>query len=201
MTKLLSIIAAATLATAPVSSITPSTSQVVVQNTQQIYSFSQQVNGYLEGIVGIVAENEEVKLEVPPTDEIVVEGEIAKAVSTEPEVKEVAKVVSAKQEDEREYLGVFKLTAYCPCEKCCGKAPSHPGYGITASGAKATEGTTIAIEGFKFGTRLYIEGVGERIVQDRGGSIKGNRIDIYASTHQKCFNAAYNTKAKVWKLS
>lgn len=40
-------------------------------------------------------------------------------------------------------LGTFKLTAYCACEKCCGKSD-----GITASGTKATAGRTIAVRGF-----------------------------------------------------
>jgi len=32
---------------------------------------------------------------------------------------------------------VFKATAYCSCEKCCDKDPSHELYGITASGKRA----------------------------------------------------------------
>ncbi|MGI6030719.1 MAG: 3D domain-containing protein [Eubacteriales bacterium] len=100
-----------------------------------------------------------------------------------------------------ELLGTYSLTAYCPCEKCCGKTPSDPGYGITASGAVAQEGVTIAMDKFPFGTRVYIEGVGERVVQDRGGAIKGNRIDIFCSTHERCFeNPNYVGTARVWIL-
>ena len=36
-----------------------------------------------------------------------------------------------------------------------------------------------------FGTKVYIEGVGERIVQDRGGAVKGNVIDVYVSSHSQ----------------
>lgn len=32
---------------------------------------------------------------------------------------------------------VFKVTAYCPSVKCCGKKPSDKWYGITATGKKA----------------------------------------------------------------
>lgn len=97
------------------------------------------------------------------------------------------------------YIGDFKLTGYCACKKCCGKDPSSPGYGITAVGTRATEGRTIAMDGrYPFGTKVYIEGVGYRTVEDRGGAIKGNRIDIYCDSHQACFNAAYNTTAKVY---
>jgi 3D (Asp-Asp-Asp) domain-containing protein len=99
------------------------------------------------------------------------------------------------------YMGDYKLTAYCPCEICCGKSAGDAGYGITASGDVATEGVTIAMEGLPFGTRVFIEGVGERVVQDRGSGIKGNRIDIFCSTHERCFmNPNYVKTAKVWLL-
>ena len=97
------------------------------------------------------------------------------------------------------FIGEFKLTGYCSCAKCCGKAT-----GITASGARATEGITIAADTSKLpmGTRVYIEGVGERIVQDRGSAVKGNKLDIYVNQHSNAYNAMYNQKgAKVWVLN
>jgi 3D (Asp-Asp-Asp) domain-containing protein len=76
-------------------------------------------------------------------------------------------------------LGKYKLTAYCACVKCCGKTD-----GITASGVRATEGVTIAADTTRpFGTKVLIDGH-EYTVQDRGGAIKGNRIDIYFDSHQ-----------------
>ena len=45
-----------------------------------------------------------------------------------------------------------------------------------------------------FGTKIYIDGVGERIVQDRGGAIKGNRIDLYFDSHQEALNFGRQTK-------
>ena len=84
----------------------------------------------------------------------------------------------------------FIITAYCPCMKCCGKTD-----GITASGDKATEGVTVAMDkSMPFGTKIYIDGVGERIVQDRGGAIKGNRIDLYFDSHQDAMNFGRQTK-------
>jgi 3D (Asp-Asp-Asp) domain-containing protein len=97
------------------------------------------------------------------------------------------------------YVGNFKLTGYCPCYSCCGKSPSSPGYGVTARGTRATEGFTIAADKrFAFGTKLYIEGLGFRTVEDRGGAIHGNRIDVYYDTHGECFSPACNTTAKVY---
>jgi len=73
---------------------------------------------------------------------------------------------------------IFKITAYCPCAKCCGKQT-----GITASGTRATAGRTIAASSqFAFGTKLVINGK-VYTVEDRGGAIKGNKIDIYMNTH------------------
>lgn len=45
-----------------------------------------------------------------------------------------------------------------------------------------------------FGTKIYIDGVGERIVQDRGGAIKSNRIDLYFDSHQEALNFGRQTK-------
>lgn len=78
------------------------------------------------------------------------------------------------------YIGKYKITYYCACKQCCGKED-----GITASGVKVQEGVTVAADTSKlpFGTRIYIEDIGWRTVQDRGGAIKGNRLDIYISSH------------------
>ncbi len=76
------------------------------------------------------------------------------------------------------YLGTYVATAYCGCSKCCGKSD-----GITASGTKATQGRTIAAPTtFAFGTELIINGH-TYVVEDRGGSISGKRIDIYFDSH------------------
>ena len=84
----------------------------------------------------------------------------------------------------------YVITAYCHCVKCCGKSD-----GITASGEKAIEGITVAMDkSIPLGTKIYIDGVGERIVQDRGGAIKGNRIDLYFDSHLKALNFGRQTK-------
>ena len=73
---------------------------------------------------------------------------------------------------------VFKVTAYCACAKCCGKTT-----GITAMGTHATAGRTVAASSqFAFGTKLNINGH-VYTVEDRGGAIKGNKIDVYMNTH------------------
>ena len=38
------------------------------------------------------------------------------------------------------------------------------------------------------GTKVYIDGIGERIVQDKGGGIRGNHIDLFFYNHQAALN-------------
>lgn len=72
----------------------------------------------------------------------------------------------------------YKITAYCSCSKCCGKPT-----GTTASGTKATPGRTVAASSkFAFGTKVNIGGH-IYTVEDRGGAISGNRIDVYVGSH------------------
>lgn len=83
----------------------------------------------------------------------------------------------------------FTATGYCPCSKCCGKST-----GITASGAKAQAGVTVAMpSSYAFGTKVEIKGMGTYTVQDRGGAINGNKIDIFFNTHQEALNFGRRT--------
>lgn len=103
----------------------------------------------------------------------------------------------------------FKATAYCSCSKCCnGWANNRPvdKYGneivLTASGDRAIEGVTIAADWSVLpkGTEVEIQDYGTYLVQDKGGSIKGNRIDIYFSNHQSALQfGVQNVKLRVVK--
>ena len=106
------------------------------------------------------------------------------------------KVIEELSKPKLKYFGEFKLTSYCPCIKCCGKTD-----GITYSGVKAVEGVTIAadIRKLPIGTKVYIDGLGERVVQDIGGAIKGNKIDVFFDKHSDCYNSIANRSGvKVW---
>lgn len=102
--------------------------------------------------------------------------------------------VTNRSEVNRTEWQTFVATAYCPCSKCCGKST-----GITASGLPATPNHTIAMSAtYPFGTKIEIEGYGIYVVEDRGGAIKGDRIDIFFSSHQEALNwGRKNIRARV----
>lgn len=83
---------------------------------------------------------------------------------------------------------MMEVTAYCPCPKCCGPRAQ----GITASGRRVSYngGRFVAADTriLKFNTRLLIPGyAGAQAVEviDKGGAIKGNKLDVYFPTHQE----------------
>ncbi len=71
-------------------------------------------------------------------------------------------------------IGRFKLTAYSGPQ--LGQA-----FPITATGTTARAGRTVAVDPrvIALGSKIYIEGLGERIAEDVGGGVKGNHIDVY----------------------
>ena len=77
----------------------------------------------------------------------------------------------------------FTVTAYCPCRRCCGRYDD----GITASGHIINVGDRFVASPpeFAFGTIMNIPNYGTVKVLDRGGAIKGNRLDVFFATHQE----------------
>lgn len=84
------------------------------------------------------------------------------------------------QSPRTESLGEYRLTAYCSCEKCCGKWSQ---FNKTASGTTPKEGRTVACNSLPFGTKLLIDGE-EYIVEDTG-NMSNNVIDIYFYSHEE----------------
>lgn len=83
----------------------------------------------------------------------------------------------SQNESQGKYLGNFKLTGYCNCEKCGGHSS-----GLTASGTTPVQGRTIAMGGVPFGTKLLING-NVYTVEDRG--VPYAHVDIYFNSHEE----------------
>ena len=75
----------------------------------------------------------------------------------------------------------FRVTGYCPCEKC-GKNPK----GISASGKpRVPNHTAAAPKIIPFGTKISFDRGGNYVVEDRGGSMITDSIEIFFPTHEK----------------
>lgn len=80
----------------------------------------------------------------------------------------------------------MRVTAYCPCEKCCGEWAD----GVTANGHRINQGDRFvaADRRYSFGTTLLIPGYNNSqpvSVLDRGGAIKGDKLDVFFNTHKE----------------
>lgn len=100
----------------------------------------------------------------------------------------------------------MEVTGYCDCRICTGWKRSwwrlgRPVFtsgpnkgklkqiGITASGTMAQRGTVAADTRYlPFGTILYVPGYGWGRVEDRGGAIKGARLDLFFDSHQQALD-------------
>lgn len=82
-------------------------------------------------------------------------------------------------------------------------ATAYSGDGITSTGKIPQVGRTIAVDPkvIPYGTRVYIPALGQTyIAEDCGGGIKGNKIDIFMSSEEKCISwGVRNIEIKILK--
>lgn len=108
----------------------------------------------------------------------------------------------------------MKTTSYCHCRRCC----SYKWFlfvpyqktgalsfrlkhvGVTSSGAMARPGTIAADTTlYPYGTVMHIPGYGYGRVEDTGGAVKGQHIDLYRPNHWFARHWGVRTKeVKVW---
>jgi len=95
-----------------------------------------------------------------------------------PEAVQNAAAQETKAVEPGAYLGEFKATGYCNCQKCSG------GYTKTYSGTipKANHTISADLNVFPIGTKLIIDGI-TYTVEDKGSSVNGNKVDIFFATH------------------
>lgn len=95
------------------------------------------------------------------------------------------------------------LTHYCVCEKCCGKEPDHPAYGITASGRVAEPYLSVAVDPFviPLGSTVYIDygdgEIKEYRADDTGSGVIGAHIDLCVTEHEEALELGVKT-VRVW---
>ena len=122
--------------------------------------------------------------------------------TTEPltEIKQAYVEVSETTEESPKMipLGNFYITGYTPtCSHCCGKSD-----GIGASGRKIKPGKSVAMNrtdmkalDLEYGDKIYIPGIGERVIEDTG--CKQGVIDVACDSHESCYKVTgyYQVKA------
>ena len=160
--------------TIPYETVTKNTTNATTGTTNKVL---QQGKDGLKEVTYKVKYQNEVEIEKTVISEVVITEPVDKIV-------QVQKVQTSRSSTLPRTSGsttggtTYKITAYCPCSKCCGKAT-----GRTASGTKATAGRTVAASSkFAFGTKLNIGGH-IYTVEDRGGAVNGNKIDIFVNSH------------------
>lgn len=95
-------------------------------------------------------------------------------------------IMTSRGETRYRSATTMTATAYDAGFASTGKNPGDKYYGITASGTKVRPGV-VAVDPrvIPLGTKLYIQSLdgtkdyGFAIAEDKGGAIKGNRIDLY----------------------
>lgn len=96
---------------------------------------------------------------------------------------------------------LMEVTGYCNCGQCCSWRRTWFGLGapvvssgankgapkrvgVTASGVRARDGTVAAdVTRYPFGTVVYVPGYGYGRVEDTGGAIKGDKLDLWFDRH------------------
>ncbi len=125
--------------------------------------------------------------------------------SSRAEVGPLASIVPETEEPEIVYnSAVFRATAYCACEKCCGKwAQSNTVDGSVygAAGVALISGVSVAIDNdlFSFGTEFHDDSGNMYIAADTGGAIEGYRIDVFFSSHEEAVQFGVQEITLYWE--
>ena len=136
--------------------------------------------------------------------------------STEAPVKASVQKQKVAVKKKNYQIKIMTVTAYCPCATCCGwklnrygrpvfNYGSKRGYrkkvGYTSTGTHADIGTIAAdTRSIPYGTKLYVQGYGFGVVEDTGGALKGNHIDIFFHSHAEAMRwGVKSMKVAVWE--
>lgn len=158
--------------------------------------------GFLYGITdnglkcnAIIKQNNNLKV---ANDDILIPTKNELTVKNEPvERQEERLSLASRSGSSNGYLGKFRVTRYCPCEKCCGqwaanRQKDENGAPIVygASGRLLNSGYSCAADtSLPFGTKLYIPQINMTVtVEDRAAKsieqrYNGKFVDLYFTDH------------------
>ncbi len=106
--------------------------------------------------------------------------------------------------DQAHVLENVPVTQYCLCQRCCGKAPDHPAYGITASGRRATPYVSVAVDPsvIPLGADVLVDyGDGEihyYRADDTGSGVGSRHIDLCVGSHAEALQMGHRTATVYW---
>jgi 3D (Asp-Asp-Asp) domain-containing protein len=119
--------------------------------------------------------------------------------------------------ESRGRVSLMEVTGYCNCGKCCSweyawiglgqpvvsKGPNRgkpKQIGLTSSGLEARHGTIAAdTTRLPYGTLIEVPGYGLGRVEDTGGAIQGNRLDLWFADHAQALQWGRQKKfVKIW---
>lgn len=123
---------------------------------------------------------------IPYADPVEVEQESGKWLKVDDGYIKAKHTQTENPLDELEFLGEWRVTAY-----------AETGYNC-ANGKYPSRNYTIAHNSLPFDTKVYIEGVGVRTVEDRGPTYLGNEwCDLYLGDVSTCIQWG-DQRRKVW---
>lgn len=104
--------------------------------------------------------------------------ESATEVESETQAETTTKEETTKQANVQGQVMYVTATAYCGCVSCCGKSD-----GITATGTRATQGRTIAVDPniIPYGSKVVLNG--NTYIAEDCGAFRGNHIDVFFNSH------------------
>ncbi len=132
------------------------------------------INAYAKQMLEEHAEEIEAEIKAEERDAAVEESRITDILYMEAEMDSI--VQAAREETIEENtphlvpIGTYQLTAYVATGNRC------------ASGVYPTVNHTVACNSIPLGTKIYIEGYGEYVVEDTGG-MSGGVIDVFVSDY------------------
>ncbi|MDO9536192.1 MAG: hypothetical protein Q7J85_12910 [Bacillota bacterium] len=105
--------------------------------------------------------------------------------------------------ESKEYqVQIMNITKYAPLSPLATEGSDYSGDpSLTASGDKVVPGETATTgPNIPFGTRIYVEGLGWRTVNDRGRLVGPNDIDLAVSTKKESIEFGKQKRLVIIKL-